>query len=218
MSEIARNRLTHFTHFPPHDSDLSNDSAEILFEVYDRAPAGSDLPPKFLGLGLVGIDELPVGPSTSQILALQPRPYESDDIQGAITVEFVFIEGAEVPSGRRPHTMKEAFKLNNTSSLNGRRTNVIRNRGSKGISLIFDSIGVANGADLADTAIRALEGGALAYNGNPSKSTLIIHSVQRVSIAKFCVATFGFRFSIRVSLRSNENRLKRKIEIVSLFH
>lgn len=42
--------------------------------------------------------------------------------------------------------------------------------------------GVANGGDLADTAIRALEGGALSYNGNPSKSTLIIHSVQRVSI------------------------------------
>lgn len=35
---------------------------------------------------------------------------------------------------------------------------------------------------MADTAIRALEGGALSYNGNPSKSTLIIHSVQRVRI------------------------------------
>lgn len=44
-------------------------------------------------------------------------------------------------------------------------------------------LGVANGGDLADTAIRALEGGALSsYNSNPSKSTLIIHSVQRVSI------------------------------------
>lgn len=43
-------------------------------------------------------------------------------------------------------------------------------------------LGIANGGDLADTAIRALEGGALSsYNGNPSKSTLIIHSVQRVS-------------------------------------
>lgn len=43
-------------------------------------------------------------------------------------------------------------------------------------------LGISNGGDLADTAIRALEGGALSYNGNPSKSTLIIHSVQRVSI------------------------------------
>lgn len=102
------------------DSDLSPQSAEILFEVYDRAPAGVDAPPKFLGLGLVGIDELAVGPASSQILALQPRPYESDDIKGAITVEFVFIEGAEVPTGRRPYKMKEALKIYNTSNSNGR--------------------------------------------------------------------------------------------------
>ncbi|XP_055317774.1 uncharacterized protein LOC129576560 isoform X8 [Sitodiplosis mosellana] len=138
--------------------ELSPSSAEILFEVYDRNPTGIDEPPKFLGLGLVGVDELAVGPASSQILALQPRPYESDDVSGAITVEFVFIEGAEVPCGRRPYKMKEALKISNTQPN-----------------------GVQNGGDLADTAIRALEGGALSYNGNPSKSTLIIHSVQRPS-------------------------------------
>lgn len=44
-------------------------------------------------------------------------------------------------------------------------------------------LGYQNGnTDIADTAIKALEGGALLNaNGNPSKSTLIIHSVQRVS-------------------------------------
>ena len=100
-------------------SDLSTQSAEILFEVYDRQPNASDDPPKFIGLGLVGIDELSVGPASSQILALQPRPYETDSgVQGAITVEFVFIEGAEVPAGRRPYKMKEALKLTN-SQLNG---------------------------------------------------------------------------------------------------
>lgn len=93
---------------------MSPQSAEILFEVYDRNPTGVDAPPKFLGLGLVGVDELAVGPASSQILALQPRPYETDDVQGAITVEFVFIEGAEVPSGRRPYKMKEALKISNT--------------------------------------------------------------------------------------------------------
>lgn len=95
-------------------SELSANSAEILFEVYDRNPTGIDEPPKFLGLGLVGVDELAVGPASSQILALQPRPYENDDVQGAITVEFVFIEGAEVPLGRRPYKMKEALKISNT--------------------------------------------------------------------------------------------------------
>lgn len=91
--------------------------------MYDRNPTGIDqsAPSKFLGLGLVGIDELAVGPASSQILALQPRPYETDDVQGAITVEFVFIEGAEVPLGRRPYKMKEALKISNESQPNGKR-------------------------------------------------------------------------------------------------
>lgn len=51
---------------------------------------------------------------------------------------------------------------------------------SKFIQFLFLK-GIPNGTDLADTAIRALEGGQLTTAGNPSKSTLIIHSVQRVS-------------------------------------
>lgn len=90
--------------------DLSHASSEILFEVYDR-PTNPNEYPKFLGLGLVGIDELAVGPSSSQIIGLQPRPYETDPVSGAITVEFVFIEGAQVPAGRRPYKLKEALKL-----------------------------------------------------------------------------------------------------------
>lgn len=90
--------------------DLSHSSSEILFEVYDR-PTNPNEYPKFLGLGLVGIDELAVGPSSSQTIALQPRPYETDPVSGAITVEFVFIEGAQVPAGRRPYKFKEALKV-----------------------------------------------------------------------------------------------------------
>lgn len=107
-------------------SELSPQSSEILFEVYDRSSSGTDTSTRFLGLGLVGIDELSVGPTSSQILSLQPRPYETDDVQGAITVEFVFIEGAEIPLGRRPYKMKEALKINNTSQLNGRRLYFIK--------------------------------------------------------------------------------------------
>lgn len=90
--------------------DLSNASSEILFEIYDR-PANANEFPKFLGLGLVGIDELAVGPSSCQTITLQPRPYETDPVSGAISVEFVFIEGAQVPVGRRPYKLKEALKL-----------------------------------------------------------------------------------------------------------
>lgn len=91
--------------------DLSHSSSEILFEVYDRPDMANGYP-KFLGLGLVGIDELSVGVASSQIIALQPRPYETDDVSGAITVEFVFIEGAQIPAGRRPYKLKEALKIN----------------------------------------------------------------------------------------------------------
>lgn len=91
--------------------DLSHASSEILFEVYDR-PLNPNEYPKFLGLGLVGVDELAVGPSSSQVIGLQPRPYETQNVSGAITVEFVFIESAQVPAaGRRPYKLKEALKL-----------------------------------------------------------------------------------------------------------
>ncbi|XP_033233504.1 uncharacterized protein [Drosophila pseudoobscura] len=144
--------------------ELSPQSAEILFEVYDHPVIASD-PPKFLGLGLVGIDELAVGPASTQLLQLQPRPYETQPVAGAITVDFVFIEGAEIPAGARPQRLKEALRLS-TPAINEH---------------------IRNGADLADAAVRALQDGALSATGNggqPSKSTLIIHSVQRVELNK----------------------------------
>ncbi|XP_020810042.1 uncharacterized protein LOC110185488 isoform X20 [Drosophila serrata] len=144
--------------------ELSPQSAEILFEVYDHPVIASD-PPKFLGLGLVGIDELAVGPASTQLLQLQPRPYETQPVSGAITVDFVFIEGAEIPAGVRPQRLKEALRLS-TPAINEH---------------------IRNGADLADAAVRALQDGALSNTssgGQPSKSTLIIHSVQRVEVNK----------------------------------
>ncbi|XP_017838533.2 uncharacterized protein LOC108596867 isoform X22 [Drosophila busckii] len=143
--------------------ELSPQSAEILFEVYDRPVIASD-PPKFLGLGLVGIDELAVGPASTQLLQLQPRPYETQPVAGAITVDFVFIEGAEIPAAARTQRLKEALRLS-TPAINEH---------------------IRNGADLADAAVRALQDGALSGStgGQPSKSTLIIHSVQRVELNK----------------------------------
>ncbi|KAM7343225.1 uncharacterized protein ACRADG_010345 isoform 5-T5 [Cochliomyia hominivorax] len=138
--------------------DLAPQSAEILFEVYDR-PSDASEQPKFLGLGLVGIDELAVGPASTQVLALQPRPYETQPVSGSITVDFVFIEGAEIPAGPRPYKLKEALHIS-TPAINEH---------------------MKNGSNLADAAVRALQEGALNTNGQPSKSTLIIHSVQRNS-------------------------------------
>jgi hypothetical protein len=108
--------------------DLSSQSSEILFEVYDRPVNANDVP-RFLGLGLVGIDELTVGPSSNQVIALQPRPYETEEVFGAITVEFVFIEGAQVPmgSGRRPYKLKEALKID--ASQNSTQELMVDNKG-----------------------------------------------------------------------------------------
>lgn len=47
---------------------------------------------KFLGLGLVGIDELSNGPASTQVLELQPRPYETENISGTLTVEVSFVK------------------------------------------------------------------------------------------------------------------------------
>ncbi|EAT32890.1 AAEL014872-PA, partial [Aedes aegypti] len=87
--------------------DLSNHSTELLFEVYDSVAVGND-DKKFLGLGLVGIDELANGPASTQILELQPRPYETETITGTLMVEFVFIDAPPAPAPRRQY-MQQSF-------------------------------------------------------------------------------------------------------------
>lgn len=58
-------------------------TAELLFEIYDHAAT----PHKFLGLGIVGVEELLISPSQRQVISLQSRPYESDPVSGSLTVE-----------------------------------------------------------------------------------------------------------------------------------
>ncbi|KAG8238829.1 hypothetical protein J437_LFUL018660 [Ladona fulva] len=80
-----------------------------MFEIYDRGAAAHES--KFLGLGIVGIEELMVNPSQRQVIALQCRPYETDDVTGSLTVEFLFIEGAEIPQMTdHPYKLKETSK------------------------------------------------------------------------------------------------------------
>ncbi|XP_053689737.1 uncharacterized protein LOC128738547 isoform X2 [Sabethes cyaneus] len=66
---------------------------------------------RFLGLGLVGIDELANGPASTQILELQPRPYETENITGTLTVEFVFIDAPPAPAPRRQYA-QQSFRTN----------------------------------------------------------------------------------------------------------
>ncbi|XP_012264813.2 uncharacterized protein LOC105691113 isoform X3 [Athalia rosae] len=164
--------------------DVSQNTSEVLLEVYDHANKSQ----RFLGLGIVAVEELLMNPSQRQIIPLQARPYEQDEVTGTLTVEFLFIEGAEVPQiGTKPHKVKETIKpvtptrsytptnhqqLNNTSSLNynnGNSTFILYDSGSQSPGGEGDYLSNGNGLD---SPYRTGQ-----FNGN--KGTLIVHSQQR---------------------------------------
>lgn len=68
-------------------SDISHNTTEVLLEVFDHINRSQ----RFLGLGIVGIEELLANPSQRQIIPLQARPYEEDDITGTLTVEVIVL-------------------------------------------------------------------------------------------------------------------------------
>lgn len=149
--------------------ELSSQTAELLFEIYDRtgppSPVSGNSQHRFLGLGLVGIDELLAAPSQRQQIALQSRPMEDQDITGILTVEFLFIEGADIPQmGSRPFKIKESLR---TLSPSGQLTTTTKTT--------FKQNG-HDSSQLTESALRELE---LTPSNIANKSTLIIHSVQR---------------------------------------
>ncbi|KAF5297382.1 hypothetical protein FQR65_LT01313 [Abscondita terminalis] len=138
--------------------DLSPNTAELLFEVYDRAAK----PARFLGLGIVGVEELLINPSQRQIITLQSRPYESDAVSGTLTVEFMFIEGADIPSlGNQPYKIKETLRSPSPAPMHSPTTT-------------YHHDTVMNG----DHSLTGLENRPQSQN-TTNKSTLVIHSVQR---------------------------------------
>jgi ribosomal protein L37AE/L43A len=144
--------------------DLSPTTAEVLFEVYDHAVK----PSKFLGLAIVGVDELIVNPSQRQIISLQSRPYESDPVSGTLTIEFLFIEGADIPNvgSSQPYKIKQSIKpLTPTNSARLNTTSTFQNEN------------LTNGNHYNETALRDLDRSR--QNANLNKNTLVIHSVQR---------------------------------------
>ncbi|KAG8304887.1 C2 domain-containing protein 2 [Homalodisca vitripennis] len=159
--------------------DISGHTSEILFEVYDRAQGEN----KFLGLAIVGVEELLINPSQRQTISLQSRPYQEDTVSGMLTLEFLFIEGADLPQmGDKPFKLKETLK---SVSPSGKTVTTTKT--------VFAKPGpttehLTNGGDgVTDSALRDLE---LRNKGPPtqtSKSTLIIHSVQRAINSSYSV-------------------------------
>lgn len=66
--------------------DVNRRSEELLFEVYDKRKSDTE-EPKFVGLAIVGVEELRQSAITSHALKLQPRPYTNDRAQGVLYVE-----------------------------------------------------------------------------------------------------------------------------------
>ncbi|XP_023723494.1 phospholipid transfer protein C2CD2L isoform X5 [Cryptotermes secundus] len=150
--------------------DLSPNTAELLFEIYDRANKAN----RFMGLGIVGVEELLINPSQRQVISLQSRPYEADEVSGTLTVEFLFIEGADIPHlGDKPYKLKETLR---TVSPSGGVVTTTKT--------VFSKPGtveqLTNGGDVVtDSALKELEARNKVGPTQTSKSTLIIHSVQR---------------------------------------
>uniref|UniRef100_A0AC34G0I1 Uncharacterized protein n=1 Tax=Panagrolaimus sp. ES5 TaxID=591445 RepID=A0AC34G0I1_9BILA len=74
-------------------SDLSGGSDEILFEIYNPCASGggsTSTDNTFLGLAIVGINELIKTNNPTQYLKLQGRPYHNDNVNGTLLVEFTF--------------------------------------------------------------------------------------------------------------------------------
>ncbi|XP_026824984.1 uncharacterized protein LOC105285796 isoform X2 [Ooceraea biroi] len=158
--------------------DISHNTTEVLLEVFDHVNKSQ----RFLGLGIVGVEELLANPSQRQIIPLQARPYEEDDITGTLTVEFLFIEGAEVPQiGTKPYKVKETIKpVSPTRSYS--QTNIISsnslnyNNGNSTL-ILYDSTAQSEGDYLTNGNVVDSPYKSGQTNGN--KGTLIVHSQQR---------------------------------------
>lgn len=161
--------------------DVNSATLEVLCEVYDRVGAG-EVGRKFLGLAIVSVEELLLNPSQRQVIALQTRPYEADPVSGTLTLEFLFIEGSEMPKETgKPYKLKETKRAVSPS---GRVTTTTKTIYAKPGDYAYEHL--TNGNGVAESALRDLKRNQQQQNinnnnnnNNPNKSTLIIHSVQR---------------------------------------
>lgn len=174
--------------------DVSHNTTEVLLEVYDHVNKSQ----KFLGLGIVGVEELLANPSQRQIIPLQGRPYEEDDVTGTLTVEFLFIEGAEVPQiGSKPYKVKETIKPMSPTRTYNPATNLVSSN-----SLNYNNDPYLTNGNVVDSPYRSGQ-----TNGN--KGTLIVHSQQRHG-AKDTSMTSGPESTPNSSNSEERGRTRRK--------
>lgn len=150
--------------------NLNNISSEVLFETYDKGKQKDN----FLGLGIVSLEELSKNHSKRHIIPLQSRPLEKDEVTGALTIEFSFmdVEGHSISGVNLGKIVETNSRVTPGGTV---ITTTTIKRTVDGKETIEES--------LADAALRELE--SRGKSGMPaSKSTLIIHSVARVKLDK----------------------------------
>uniref|UniRef100_A0A0N4UZC1 C2 domain-containing protein n=1 Tax=Enterobius vermicularis TaxID=51028 RepID=A0A0N4UZC1_ENTVE len=69
--------------------ELTPASEEILFEIYEDTPNAEE-EHRFLGLAIVGFEEIRRSGENIHTLTLQGRPYRNDKVSGTLTVQFDF--------------------------------------------------------------------------------------------------------------------------------
>ncbi|KAL1124542.1 hypothetical protein AAG570_001168 [Ranatra chinensis] len=150
--------------------DVNQNTSELLLEVYDRYRGEQ---PKFLGSGIVSMDELITNPNQRQTISLQATPLHDSPISGTLTVEFLLIEGADVPvTGEKPFKLKETLRSVSPTGAVLTTTKTV-------FSHFLDRL-INGGEGVTDSALRELERNK-GLTTQANKSTLIIHSVQRCS-------------------------------------
>uniref|UniRef100_A0A0N5C9W2 Intracellular signal transduction n=1 Tax=Strongyloides papillosus TaxID=174720 RepID=A0A0N5C9W2_STREA len=120
------------------DFEITQFSEEILFEVYEGDPSSfkgnqmsnsTILPHKdnhqeddqlFLGLAIVGLEELKRSHESLHCLRLQGRPYKNDNVSGTLTVEFQFYHDPTVRDVGE--TRDEFIATNNNNGVTVRET------------------------------------------------------------------------------------------------
>ncbi|XP_071035792.1 uncharacterized protein [Parasteatoda tepidariorum] len=153
-------------------------SAELLFEIYDKEKPSTE---NFLGLGIVSIEELLRNPSQRQMIPLQSRPLEDDDVTGTLTAEFLFLNQL-TPVSEATH-LSQVNARSDQLSETGKSVETNCRVTAGGTVITTTTIKRTNedgDADLADTALKEIE--KLSKPNSTSKSTLIIHSVQRENL------------------------------------
>uniref|UniRef100_A0A0M3HR42 C2 domain-containing protein n=1 Tax=Ascaris lumbricoides TaxID=6252 RepID=A0A0M3HR42_ASCLU len=70
--------------------NLTPASEEILFEIYESVQTTHDGEQRFLGLAIVGFEELKRSAESVHTFTLQGRPYRNDSVSGTLTVQFEF--------------------------------------------------------------------------------------------------------------------------------